>query len=128
MSFSIQAWNVRGLGRFDKRSIVKDIVRSSSVELLVLVEYKLKSLPRAFMRQVCPFPLVDGICLPFKGAAGGIWVIWDSSKIDVINSWVKELVSVLGRMRNTEEVWLLSGVYGPCLLERKHAFFKSCLV
>lgn len=125
MSFSILAWNVRGLGRLDKRRIVKDIVQSSSMELLVLVESKLKSLPRTFLRQVCHFPLVDGICLHSKGAAGGIWVIWDSSKIEIINSWVKEFsVSVLGRMRNIEEAWLLSGVYGPCLSEWKPAFLR----
>lgn len=48
MHFSILSWNVRCLGRFEKRLQVKDTINCSSVEFLVLVELKFKSIPRAF--------------------------------------------------------------------------------
>lgn len=75
MSFSILSWNVYGLGRVEKRMQIKDIVNSSSMELLVFVGFKMKSIPCAFMCQIFPFALVDGVCLPFRGSAGGIWVV-----------------------------------------------------
>lgn len=126
MSFSILAWNVRGLGRYDKRVLIKDIVSSSSVELLILVESKMRSIPPAFMHQVCPFPLVNGLCLPSKGSASSIWVLWDTSKVEILNSWVKDFsVSVYGCLRNSEVGWMVTGIYGPYSSKRKLAFFQE---
>lgn len=62
----------------------------------------MKSMPQSFMRLVCPFPLIDGTCLPSIDVVGGIWVLWDSSKIVIehlvikkysisINGWLKFL-------------------------------------
>lgn len=87
MNFSILSWKVRSLGKLEKRLQVKDMVNSISVELVVLQETKMKSIPRSFLRQICPFSLVNGICLPSRGAAGGIWIVWDTRKIEVFQSW-----------------------------------------
>lgn len=128
MFFSILSWNVRGLGRLEKRLQVKDIVNSSSVEIVVLIESKLKSIPRAFMHQVCPFPLIDGICLPSTGSAGGIWVMWDTSMIEILQTMVKAFsVSIRGHLKNLREEWLITGVYGPCSANKIHDFFKELL-
>lgn len=72
MNFSILSWNVKGIGRVEKHLQIKDIVNSSSVELVVQLETKLKSISRNFLRQICHFSLVNGICLPSRGLAGGI--------------------------------------------------------
>lgn len=42
MNFSILSWNVRGLGRPEKRSIVNEVARLSKVEIVFLQESKLK--------------------------------------------------------------------------------------
>lgn len=67
MNFSILSWNIRGLGRVEKRLQVKDIINSSSVDIVVLLETKLKSIPRSFLLQICHFSLVNGVCLLSRG-------------------------------------------------------------
>lgn len=70
--------------------------------------------------------LVDGLCLPSKDSTGGIWVLWDTSKVEILNSCVKDFsVSVYDRLRNSEVGWMVTGVYGPCSSERKPAFFQE---
>lgn len=50
MNFSVLSWNVIGLGRYEKRLLVKDIMNTSSVEMLFKLELKMKSIPHYFMR------------------------------------------------------------------------------
>lgn len=119
---------MRGLDRFEKRSQIKDIVTSSSVKLVLLMESKMKSMPRGFLHQVCPFALLNGVCLPSKGVVGGIWVVWDSSKLEILHSWASTFsISVRGRVRGLEVEWLVTGVYGPCVSDLKQPFFDELL-
>lgn len=76
------------------------------------------------MRQVCTFAFVDGIFLPSRGATDGIWVIWDTNKIEILQCWVRSFsVSMHGRLKNSEEDWLITGVYCPYVAELKPEFF-----
>lgn len=78
------------------------------------------------MRQVCPFPLVDSGCLPSNGATGGIWLLWDTSKILILQFWVRTFsIFVRGRLRDAEEEWMITSVYGHCIQNRKLEFFHE---
>lgn len=116
MNFLILFWNVRGMGSVEKCLQIKHIVNSSSVELLVLQGTKLKSIHRPFLRQILSFALVNGICLPSRGFARGIWVVWNTGKIEVLQSWVNNFsVSVRRRRRVSDDEWVVPGVYGLCV-------------
>lgn len=83
MNFFILSWNVRGIGRAEKRMQIKDIVNSSSLEMILLLETKFRSMSQTLLRQICLFGLVNGICLPSRGPIGGICLVWDSGKIEI---------------------------------------------
>lgn len=61
------------------------MVGSSKVEI-VIQESKLGHLDCVLLQDVCPFNFVDGVCLPLSSAFGGIWLIWDEGKIEVLDS------------------------------------------
>lgn len=46
MNFSILSWNIHGLGSLDERNLVKDMVKTSDVEIVFLQESKLQSMQR----------------------------------------------------------------------------------
>lgn len=103
-------------------------MNSSLIELVFLIESKMKNIPRGFMCQVCPFELVVGVFLPSKGVAGGIWALRDSSKLEILQSWFESFsVSVKGQIRGVEDEWVVTRVYGPCALDKKQAFFAELL-
>lgn len=62
----------------------------------------------------------------FNGSAGGIWLVWDIAKIEVLQLWCNEFsISVKGHVKGLEVEWLVTGVYDPCLAELKSIFFEE---
>lgn len=76
MKFFVLSWNVRDLGRGDKRLMVKDVVRLSKAEVVLLQETKVRRMDKGMLHQVCLFVMVGGVCLLSKGASGGYFGIF----------------------------------------------------
>lgn len=49
----ICSWNVRGLGDRDKRAAVKDVIRSSKADIVLIQESKLSSMLDLLIKEVC---------------------------------------------------------------------------
>lgn len=67
MSISVLFRNVRG--NHEKMAVVKEVVNKSKADVILLQETKLKSPDKANLRQICCFNMVDGVCLPSRGAS-----------------------------------------------------------
>lgn len=109
ISVSIFPWNVRGLGSKDKKLAVKDLVSNCKADVILLQETKLGRMDRFVLRDLCHFDCPDRVCLPSKGASGGIWVIWDTGRVSVANSCVGSfLVSIKGALRGSDQDWIIT--------------------
>lgn len=92
----------------------------------MLLGTKQKSIPRALICQNFPFSLVNGVYLPSRGASGGIWIVWNTRKIEISYHWVNNFsVSVKGKRKGTDDEWFITSVYGPYAQELKPLFFQE---
>ncbi|XP_070009518.1 uncharacterized protein [Nicotiana sylvestris] len=122
----IISWNVRGLNRRDKRSIVNSLFESWKADIYCLQESKLEGDVQSFVKQIWGFRWVIFGCLEASGSRGGILVLWDS------RSWKGEVINV-GSYSITVKFdaqaynfsWHLIGVYAPhCRPERRNVWWE----
>lgn len=79
---------------------MKEVVRKSNAEVIMLQEAKLKRFDRTILLQVCFYYMVDGICLSLRRALGGIWVFWNVSRVEIEVSFIGAFsVLIRGRLR-----------------------------
>ena len=112
MKFKILSWNVGGVNDLDKRKVIKNFLRSHRTDLVCLQETKVQEMTIDLVRS-----LGVGWCLNWKvlnteGSAGGILLLWDNSRISLVDSVVGSFsVSYLFRMAEDVFQWAFSGVY-----------------
>lgn len=70
-------WNIRGLGQKEKRGKIKKLVRSRSVDVLLLQETKRSNVDEMFVKSVWPFELMQFMAVDSEGSAGGLLCVWN---------------------------------------------------
>ncbi|XP_028062050.1 uncharacterized protein LOC114265429 [Camellia sinensis] len=73
----ILSWNVRGLGRVDKRRRVKEFLRLKNVDMVLLQETKRSNIDDSVVRSPWPSDSVEYMEVDAEGSAGGIQCIWN---------------------------------------------------
>ncbi|XP_028072866.1 uncharacterized protein LOC114275081 [Camellia sinensis] len=73
----ILSWNVRGLGRKEKRSKIKKIVRERQVDIALFQETKKAELSEEVVRSVWAKEKMEYMGVDAEGSAGGLLCIWD---------------------------------------------------
>jgi exonuclease III len=111
----IISWNIRGLGRLDKRKEVRKLVGEKNPLIVCLQETKL---------QVCNDFLCSSLWgttsfgfsfRPSSGASGGLLTMWDTSEVEVWSYISRDYVLWChGRFVRTGEEFLVANVYAPC--------------
>lgn len=109
----IISWNIRGLGSWKNRRVVKDFLRHENPDVVMFQETKRELCDRRFVGSVWTVRNKDWASLSACGASGGVLIIWDSKKLsseEVITSSFS--VSVKFLLDGFESLWL-SSVYVP---------------
>jgi exonuclease III len=81
----ITSWNCRGMGSKRKEEALKDIIKASKESILLLQETKmsrqdsLKTLSKVWKGSL-------GVVGNAKGTSGGLFTLWNASKIDMLSS------------------------------------------
>ncbi|KAF8408911.1 hypothetical protein HHK36_004981 [Tetracentron sinense] len=73
----IFSWNVRGLGRGERRLDVRGLLRKVEPDLIVIQETKLEVVNAAVVSEVWDNRQVDWVSVASVGALGGQLVMWD---------------------------------------------------
>src|SRR4051812_35146628 len=61
--------------------------------------------------------------LPSRGASGGLIIIWNSSLFSAQLYFQNEFsISITLTSLLSNETWILTNIYGPCLAEKKKIF------
>ena len=114
MKFKILSWNVRGVNDPDKRKVIKNFLRSHRADLVCLQETKVQEMTIDLVRRLGVGRCLNWKALNAEGSVGGILLLWDNSRISLVDFVVGSFfVSCLFRMVEDEFQWAFSRVYGP---------------
>lgn len=80
----ICSWNIRGIGRGEKRWGVRDFLKRGKGDIITLQETKLQSIDRKISADLWGRGDFDFVHKPAVGRAGGLLVAWNKSKTEVL--------------------------------------------
>ena len=113
------SWNCRGLGSKLKEEAVKDLVRMTSPDVLLIQETKMEE-PETFQASKNLWKKGTGRVISARGASGGLATFWNSSTLDLIeeHSTIHRLFIKLLHCESGHQVSLFN-IYAPVLLSEK---------
>ena len=81
----VLSWNCRGMGSKAKEEAMKDLIRLSQPDILLIQETKMEK--EAFLQVSGNFwKKGGGLPVSSRGASGGIGMLWDDKKVELIES------------------------------------------
>ncbi|KAK8626056.1 hypothetical protein V6N13_133708 [Hibiscus sabdariffa] len=80
----VLSWNVRGLGSQIKHKAIKSLLRKQRVEMTFLVDPKLELVSDDVVKSIWWTDVFRYEFVPSLGSSGGILVIWEHTKFDLM--------------------------------------------
>jgi exonuclease III len=121
----LTSWNCRGFRRKRKEEALKDIIRASKSDILLLQETKMDS-QDLLKEATILWRISQGIVESARGASGRLGILWNTMTFDVINfeismHWIhtKLLHKETGRLVS------LFNIYVPHLLTEKRKCWET---
>ncbi|KAL4296842.1 hypothetical protein GQ457_12G018520 [Hibiscus cannabinus] len=110
----IASWNIRGLGRLEKRAAVKRFLAQAKVKILFLQESKLSSVKPMILSQICGAQRHFKCLLsPSVGSAGGLLTLWDPDFFECEKYGIAQnFIWMSGKFISVDFKCLLVNVYG----------------
>ena len=122
----ILSWNVRGLGRREKRSVIKDLLCHEKPDIVILQETKRELIDKRLISSIWGVRYKEWSFLPSVGRSGGIIIIWDVRIVKGVETILGEYsVSVCFNCVKGGSKWWLSGVYGPNNPKERCVFWEE---
>ena len=106
------SWNIRGLGRREKRRVVKNLVLKFKPMLLFLQETKLGFFDSSLIRSLGGGWLARGVGVEAEGASGGLISLWNEDSFtvsDCISN--KSCIILVGRMKGFDKDLAFCNIY-----------------
>ena len=72
MRIKLLCWNVRGLNDFEKRKLIKGVVRNQKPYLVCLLETKVKEMSLQMVKSMGVGRFLNWASVDARGAAGGL--------------------------------------------------------
>jgi len=111
----IISWNVRGLGRAEKRKEVKNLVGEKGPSILCLQETKLEVCDEALCASLWGGTPHFFSYRPSVGASGGLLILWDASLVEVWSTEsIEHAIIIHGQFVQSNDEFYLVNVYAPC--------------
>jgi exonuclease III len=111
----IISWNVRGLGGFEKRKEVSQMVREKNPFILCLQESKLSIVNDLVRKAIWNDNNVDFSYLPSIGASEGLITLWNCNEVEVRCSfYLEHVLGIQGQFIKTGVKFTILNVYAPC--------------
>ena len=126
MRIKILYWNVRWLNDFEKRKLIKGVVRNQKPDLVCLLETNVKEMSLQMVKSVGVGRFLNWGSMDAKGATGGLILLWDNRVLDNLE-FESGGYSISVRFRNYANgfSWIFSGVYGPVIGSEKEDFWEE---
>lgn len=119
----IVSWNCQGAGNESFRRNFRELVRSHNPSVVFLLETRV-SQDTAY--EIAPFLGYSNYEIaPTEGMAGGVWMLWNQSDIDVEITEVEDQgIHAILRPRR-QDPWMVSGIYAKPYHQDKVRIFNS---
>ncbi|GMP77684.1 hypothetical protein CsSME_00033867 [Camellia sinensis var. sinensis] len=72
----ILSWNIRGLGRHEKKRRIKAVIKEQKVDMVLLQEIKRANISDQFVKSIWPYDLVDSMNVDADGSVVGLLCVW----------------------------------------------------
>ena len=116
------SWNCQGAGRPLTVRAIKAFTRKEDLDMLFMVETKIKAPKVDCLRLVMGFN--SSFCVDSIGSAGGLTFFW-SLRVDLEVVYSNNnCIAALVYFDPLESSWLLIGVYGPPYLAIRRKFWR----
>jgi len=120
------SWNVRGLGSFEKRREVCQLVREKKPFVLCLQETKMSVFDDIIYKSMWGDVFVDFSYQPSVGASGGLITLWNTKEVEVWSTMsFDHVLVILGRFVQTGEDFALFNAYAPCDANRQQVLWNN---
>ncbi|XP_028114977.1 uncharacterized protein LOC114312878 [Camellia sinensis] len=128
-------WNVRGLGRKEKRSKVKRLLKDRGIDIALFQETKKASMSEKEIKEIWARDSMEYMTVDVEGSAGGLLCIWDPAVFQMSSCCCnKRFVLLSGSLFFSFDCVLIN-VYAPnevgqrgklweCLLKLKEEYSK----
>ncbi|GMI98534.1 hypothetical protein HRI_003522700 [Hibiscus trionum] len=109
------SWNIRGLGRLEKKAAIRKLLLKTKPKLVFLQESKLSSIDRRISNMLCGrHSNFDFHFPPSVGSACGIISLWDHNYFEVESYLVSvSYVALVGLIKEKNFRCLLINIYAP---------------
>lgn len=111
----ILSWNIRGLGKKEKRSKIKKMVRDRGVDILFLQETKLKSTNSFFINSIWGHSDFGFMEVDSNESSGGLLCVWNSNLFKLMEVCSNRNFLLLSGICGSDFSCILINVYGPCI-------------
>ena len=121
-------WNVRGLHSKAKRTAVRSVISSVSLNIVCLQETKLDNIDQFTAAFLGGHRLRSFAQRPTNGTRGGILLLWDDLLVEISNITTTTFcISAMVRVRESGAIFNVTSIYGPTDPALKDAFFAELL-
>lgn len=109
----IMTWNVRGLGKSEKRSRVRNVIKEKKVDVMFIQETKRSQIDESFVRSIWPWEMMEFAAVDSDGSAGGLLSIWNPDTFTMSESCGnRNVLAISGICLGTFDCVLLN-IYAP---------------
>lgn len=125
-TFKFVSWNVRGLNDKKKRSLVKDVIKNASPQIVCMQETKWSTDNKLLVKETVGPRLQNYEMIEAKGTAGGVLIAWDQNLFTKIDHEKGDYcLSIDFTVNLDSSVFRYTGVYGPANQQDKPLFFQE---
>jgi len=122
----IISWNVRGLGGFEKKREVSQLVREKKSFILCIQETKLSVIDGLVCKSIRGDTNVDFSFQASRGASGGLVTLWDVKEVEVwSSSQLEHVLGIHGRFVKSGEEFFMLNVHAPCDISRQQTLWYN---
>lgn len=121
----ILSWNVKGLGRLEKRGKIKRQVRKRCVDVLFLQETKRSSMDVYFVKTIWPYEEIKFMLVDSEGSAGGLLCIWRPQVFELQDCYSRKNFIISSGISSNYFQCTLVNIYAPNEVLRRRQLWDS---
>lgn len=113
------SWNIRGLGKNEKKGMLKKLLRVRNVDFLLIQESKLRSVNNFFVNSIWGHSSFGFFEVETNESKGGLLCVWNSELFSLIQACNNRNFLLLYDSISPNFYCTIVNVYGPCSIADK---------
>ncbi|KAK2635808.1 hypothetical protein Ddye_030600 [Dipteronia dyeriana] len=125
---NLLSWNIRGLGREEKKKVIRNLVYRFKSEIFFIRESKLKVFDSSVVRKLGGAWLTRGVGVDSEGASGGIITLWKEDSFLVKACISSRSCIILAEVLvNLNKEVVLCNIYAPTVAKERRELWDFIL-